>query len=108
MQAAKYFVKYFDTDNNAKVSLDEYWRRINADEELSKSAQASWKKKKNTGRKRDPGVGWILDFDNDGFVDMSEIDAAAELLEGDFSAIADWVQAKRKNETEPGKPKDEL
>jgi len=107
MLAAKYFVRYFDTDNNGKVSLDEYWRRISADEELSKSAQAS-KNKKNVGRKRDPGVGWILDFDNDGFVDMSETDAAADLLEGDSAAITEWVQAKRRNETESGNAKDEL
>lgn len=26
------------------------------------------KKTKEKGRKRDPGIGWILDFDNDGIV----------------------------------------
>ncbi len=38
-------------------------------------------KKKPHGRKRDPGIGWILDFNNDGIVTMEELDSADAILE---------------------------
>jgi len=39
-------------------------------------------KNKIEGRKRDPGLQWILDFNNDGIVSVQEMDNADKILEG--------------------------
>lgn len=74
--AAKYFVAYFDADGDGKVSALEYVRRMNEDEERAKGVA-----KRPEGRKRDPGVAWILDFNNDGVVTMEEMDRAPEVFQ---------------------------
>jgi hypothetical protein len=42
-------------------------------------------KTKQNGRKRDPNVAWILDFNNDGIVSMEEIEAADTILQNEPS-----------------------
>ncbi len=50
-------------------------KRMNEDtKEMSRGG------KKPKGRKRDPDVGWILDFNNDGVVTFEEVDNAPEIL----------------------------
>lgn len=45
--------------------------------EIKKEAQ------KFEGLKREPGFGWILDFNNDGYVSVAEMDAADQVLQGE-------------------------
>uniref|UniRef100_A0A915B1N1 peptidylprolyl isomerase n=1 Tax=Parascaris univalens TaxID=6257 RepID=A0A915B1N1_PARUN len=77
--AAKYYIKYFDADGDGKVDLKEF--RAIMERDLATMA-ANKPEKKIEGRKRDPGIAWILDFNNDGIVSVQENDRAAEVLEG--------------------------
>ncbi|CDW54779.1 FKBP type peptidyl prolyl cis trans [Trichuris trichiura] len=81
-EMALYFVRYFDSDNDEKVSLSEYERKIAADIRLMEERRKS----RVSGRQRDPSVGWILDFNGDGFVDYNELTAAKEIFHGGFNA----------------------
>ncbi|KHJ74884.1 hypothetical protein OESDEN_25500 [Oesophagostomum dentatum] len=74
--AVKYYIKYFDVNGDDVVDEKEFIRVMDRDEAAIKLS-----KSKAKGRKRDPGVAWILDFDNDGIVSYKEIDNAPELLE---------------------------
>lgn len=101
--ASKYFVKYFDSNEDNKVDLPEYESKMNSDEKEMNKISA---KDKPQGRKRDPGLGWILDFNNDGIVTMAELDAAPELLEKGPGSVDEWLESQR-NSTK-FKSKDEL
>jgi hypothetical protein len=49
-----------------------------------KQKQVATKKKsteKSVKRHRDPGVAWILDFNNDGFVSYEESDGADQIIQ---------------------------
>lgn len=39
------------------------------------------KDKSKNGRSRDPGVAWILDFNNDGTVSYEELDSADQVIQ---------------------------
>ncbi len=79
---AKYFIAYFDGDGNKKVSLAEYEEKIKSDQRKMSAVR-----KKPDGRRRDPGVGWILDFNNDGIVSRNELDRAPDVLEAGPEAL---------------------
>ncbi|VDK72721.1 unnamed protein product [Litomosoides sigmodontis] len=78
--AAKYYIRYFDVDGNGKVDLKEFRRVMERDMAAMAAAKSD---KKIEGRKRDPSIAWILDFNNDGIVSLAEIDGADEILEGE-------------------------
>jgi len=101
--ASKYFVEYFDSNEDNKVDLQEYQNKMESDEKEMNKISA---KNKPQGRKRDPGLGWILDFNNDGIVTMSELDAAPNLFEKGPSSVHEWLEAQS-NSTK-FKSKDEL
>ena len=46
-----------------------------------KTMEAKKNTKPKKGRLRDPGLAWILDFDNDGVVTYEENDEAADRIE---------------------------
>ncbi|CCD62100.1 peptidylprolyl isomerase [Caenorhabditis elegans] len=71
--AAGYYIKYFDVNGDGIVTEVEWLKIMDRDEKLIND-----KKTKEKGRKRDPGIGWILDFDNDGIVSYKENDEAAD------------------------------
>lgn len=77
--ASKYYVKYFDANGDGKVDLSEFKAVMQRDQATMSSTPKS---RKPDGRKRDPGIGWILDFNNDGIVTLEEMDSAAEVFEG--------------------------
>lgn len=52
--------------------------------ESAKALRTKSNTKKN-GRKRDPNVAWILDFNNDGIVSMDEIEAADTIIQNEPS-----------------------
>jgi len=90
--AVRYYIKYFDANHDNKVDSEEFERvmqRDLAEMEAAKAKQTeiSTKKKRNerneksSKRGRDPGVAWILDFDNDGVVSYDELDSADQILQ---------------------------
>ncbi|KAI1731618.1 FKBP-type peptidyl-prolyl cis-trans isomerase domain-containing protein [Ditylenchus destructor] len=94
--AAKYYIKYFDANGDGKVDLTEFdqvLRRDMATMAASKSVAEQKKKgekSKVEGRKRDPGLAWVLDFNNDGIVSVQEMDAADQVLEGEPSILPNF------------------
>ncbi|CAI4230939.1 unnamed protein product [Auanema sp. JU1783] len=78
--AARYYVKYFDIDGDGKVSRDEFKTIMDRDEKIM---DAITKNKKISGRQRDPGFAWILDFNNDGIITMEEDNEADTKLTDD-------------------------
>ncbi|CAJ0594237.1 unnamed protein product [Cylicocyclus nassatus] len=74
--AVRYYIKYFDANGDGSIDLLEFKKVMERDE-----AEMLQKKSKAKGRKRDPGVAWILDFDNDGIASYKEVDDAPDLLE---------------------------
>ncbi|KAK0426503.1 hypothetical protein QR680_009741 [Steinernema hermaphroditum] len=84
VHAARYYVKYFDVDGDGNVSLDEFKFIMERDQEKMDEAERQERIPKD-GRKRDPGLAWILDFNNDGVVTVAEMDGAADALEGEPS-----------------------
>lgn len=82
-------MKYFDKNGDNKVSKLEYSARIKEDELKMKNVV-----KKPAGRKRDPGVTWVLDFNNDGVVTYDEADAAVDILEGGEQALQDFLDSQ--------------
>ncbi|CAD6194805.1 unnamed protein product [Caenorhabditis auriculariae] len=79
VSAAKYYIKYFDVNGDGKVEKREWLVVMRRDEDLMASRTDLSSKEK--GRRRDPGVAWILDFNNDGVVSYKEVDEADELIE---------------------------
>ncbi|VDD96216.1 unnamed protein product [Enterobius vermicularis] len=79
VDAAKYYIKYFDADGDEKVNVKEF-RAVFERDMASMASHA--KEKKPEGRRRDPGIGWILDFNNDGVVSIEENIQADEVLKG--------------------------
>ncbi|EFO25828.2 FKBP-type peptidyl-prolyl cis-trans isomerase-33 [Loa loa] len=78
--AARYYIRYFDVDRSGRVDLMEF-RQVMERDMAVMAAVASGKKPE--GRKRDPSIAWIVDFNNDGIVSVSEIDRADEILQGE-------------------------
>lgn len=74
--AVKYYIRYFDIDGNGDVDEEEFVKVMMRDEVVMEQSESNEK-----GRKRDPGVGWILDFNNDGIASYKEVDDAPSLLE---------------------------
>ncbi|XGW21167.1 hypothetical protein V3C99_004261 [Haemonchus contortus] len=74
--AVKYYMRYFDVNGDGEIDEDEFTKVMMRDEAAMEKAQT-----KEKGRKRDPGVAWILDFNNDGIVSYKEMDDAPDLLE---------------------------
>ncbi|VDP07130.1 unnamed protein product [Soboliphyme baturini] len=74
--AARYFIQYFDANNDDRVERLEYVERMEKDLTIVKKKQSNVK-----GRRRDPDVMWILDFDADGIVSVEEIGKAAQVIE---------------------------
>ncbi|VBB25449.1 unnamed protein product [Acanthocheilonema viteae] len=78
--AAKYYIRYFDIDGNGRIDLKEFRRVMGRDMAIMAAVASD---KKVEGRKRDPSIAWILDFNNDGIVSVTEIDQADEILQGE-------------------------
>ncbi|UMM13984.1 hypothetical protein L5515_001991 [Caenorhabditis briggsae] len=76
VSAANYYIKYFDGNGDGNVTESEWLKTMDRDQKLMNES-----KTKEKGRKRDPGIGWILDFDNDGIVSYKENDEADEKFE---------------------------
>ncbi|CAL2028094.1 unnamed protein product [Caenorhabditis brenneri] len=77
VSAASYYIKYFDINGDGEVSESEWLKIMDRDQKLMNASE----KAKEKGRKRDPGIGWILDFNNDGIVSYKENDEADEKFE---------------------------
>ncbi|KAJ1360243.1 hypothetical protein KIN20_019171 [Parelaphostrongylus tenuis] len=76
VSAVKYYIRYFDINKDGEIDEEEFTKVMKRDETFMERT-----KSKAKGRKRDPGLAWILDFDNDGVVSYEEVDSAPELLE---------------------------
>ncbi|KAM3721452.1 Peptidyl-prolyl cis-trans isomerase FKBP10 [Dirofilaria immitis] len=76
--AARYYIRYFDIDGNKGIDLKEFHQVMKRD--ITEMAAVA-NDKKLEGRKRDPSIAWILDFNNDGIVSIPEIDRADEILQ---------------------------
>ncbi|TKR92356.1 hypothetical protein L596_007027 [Steinernema carpocapsae] len=82
VHAARYYIKYFDVNEDEKITFEEFKTITQRDEEKMDEAERQGKLPQDS-RKRDPGLGWILDFNSDGVVSVAEMDSAAEALEGE-------------------------
>nr|CAD2202069.1 unnamed protein product [Meloidogyne enterolobii] len=78
--ASKYYIKYFDANNDGIIDISEFKYIFERDLSIMESKRKN--KNKIEGRKRDPGLQWILDFNNDGIVSVQEMDNADKILEG--------------------------
>jgi hypothetical protein len=58
-------------------------KRDMAEMDAAKAKQQLDKSKKKSTRGRDPGVAWVLDFDNDGVVSYEEMDTADQIFHND-------------------------
>lgn len=76
VSAASYYIKYFDVNGDENITETEWMKIMERDQKLMNDS-----KTKEKGRKRDPGIGWILDFNNDGIVSYKENDKADEKFE---------------------------
>lgn len=67
------------------MDFDEFEKVMQRDQtemEAAKETQIATKDSKKGGKRgRDPGVAWILDFNNDGIVSYDELDSADQLLQ---------------------------
>uniref|UniRef100_A0A915LHZ0 peptidylprolyl isomerase n=1 Tax=Meloidogyne javanica TaxID=6303 RepID=A0A915LHZ0_MELJA len=77
--ASKYYIKYFDANNDGIINIYEFKYIFKRDMSIMKSKRKN--KEKIEGRKRDPGLQWILDYNNDGIVTVQEIDNADKIFE---------------------------
>ncbi|KAE9548135.1 hypothetical protein FO519_008651 [Halicephalobus sp. NKZ332] len=103
VQAAKYYIKYFDIDKNDKVDFSEFKKVMERDlakmEIAAKSktevqVKKSKEKKEKEGRKRDPGFAWILDFNNDGIVSVEESESADQVFQDDPAILPIFEDGK--------------
>ncbi|KAK6106821.1 FKBP-type peptidyl-prolyl cis-trans isomerase family protein [Brugia pahangi] len=84
VNAARYYIRYFDVDRNGRIDSMEFRRVMERDMAVMAAVASD---KKLEGRKRDPSIAWILDFNNDGIVSVSEIDRADEILQGEPAVL---------------------
>ncbi|ETN85691.1 hypothetical protein NECAME_06311 [Necator americanus] len=68
ISAVKYYVKYFDINGDGIVDEKEFIRVMERDQATMDQSKSNAK-----GRKRDPGVAWILDFNNDGIASYTPL-----------------------------------
>lgn len=78
--AVNYYLKYFGANKDGQISLEQFKEVMNRDIKEMESKEDT---KKPKGRKRDPGVAWILDVDNDGVVSYDENDSADALVQSE-------------------------
>ncbi|KRX76530.1 Uncharacterized protein T06_12854 [Trichinella sp. T6] len=83
-EMAKYFIDYFADNSEKTVSKQQYESRMSADLKLAGS-----KKTKAGGSRREPGLGWIFDFDNDGSVTYDELSKASMIFKSGYAAFRD-------------------
>uniref|UniRef100_A0A915HVU0 peptidylprolyl isomerase n=1 Tax=Romanomermis culicivorax TaxID=13658 RepID=A0A915HVU0_ROMCU len=98
--AAEYFIKYFDKNGDQKVNSKEYESKMEMDIKIMKnkaSPSENGKSKIKKSRKRDPGLAWILDFDNDGWTTDDELDTAPEILAMDPAKAGTFLEQQRQN-----------
>uniref|UniRef100_A0AC35U933 Peptidylprolyl isomerase n=1 Tax=Rhabditophanes sp. KR3021 TaxID=114890 RepID=A0AC35U933_9BILA len=81
IQAAKYYIKYFDQNNDGHVDLSEYTNTINRDQGEINEAKSKKREGKIVGIRREPGLWWILDLNNNGFIENEEIQKAYHVFE---------------------------
>ncbi|KAI6233047.1 Peptidylprolyl isomerase [Aphelenchoides fujianensis] len=89
--AVRYYIKYFDANRDGKIDYSEFQRVMQRDLDQMEEAKASRTEvadskaaqAKGAGKQRgrDPGVAWILDFNNDGLVSFDEQDTADRVLQ---------------------------
>uniref|UniRef100_A0A0K0E3I2 peptidylprolyl isomerase n=1 Tax=Strongyloides stercoralis TaxID=6248 RepID=A0A0K0E3I2_STRER len=80
--AGKYFIKYFDINKNDKIEKDEYIKIMKRDMvEMENSKPIRDKKGEIVGGRREPGFGWILDHNNDGYIQPQENYEADKIFE---------------------------
>uniref|UniRef100_A0A0N4ZVC6 peptidylprolyl isomerase n=1 Tax=Parastrongyloides trichosuri TaxID=131310 RepID=A0A0N4ZVC6_PARTI len=80
--AGKYFIKYFDINKDNKVDIKEYILVMQRDLNDMKKANPIKDKKGNiVGSRREPGFSWILDHNNDGYVQPQENYEADKIFE---------------------------
>ncbi|VIO97301.1 Uncharacterized protein BM_BM1836 [Brugia malayi] len=84
VNAARYYIRYFDVDRNGRIDSMEFRQVMERDMAVMAAVASD---KKLEGRKRDPSIAWILDFNNDGIVSVSEIDRADEILQGEPAVL---------------------
>lgn len=89
--AAKYFIRYYDRNGDRKVSIQEYREKTAEDEQKIKSIRS----KKPEGRRRDPGIMGLLDFNLDGIVTRTETDSAPEIFENKGGKIEDILEKNK-------------
>lgn len=99
------FLRYFDVNSNGIVEASEFARVFRRDLAAMEAARKTnsgksftkknffkkillghcllGRKKKSQGilRKRDPGLGWVMDFNNDGTVEPDEVEEAPKTME---------------------------
>uniref|UniRef100_A0A183BNW3 peptidylprolyl isomerase n=1 Tax=Globodera pallida TaxID=36090 RepID=A0A183BNW3_GLOPA len=81
--AVRYYVKYFDVNGDGKVELEEFrrvFRRDLAEMTTLREKSEIGRNTFGTGRKRDPGLAWVLDFNNDGIVTAEELNSADRMI----------------------------
>uniref|UniRef100_A0A0K0G0V8 peptidylprolyl isomerase n=1 Tax=Strongyloides venezuelensis TaxID=75913 RepID=A0A0K0G0V8_STRVS len=80
--AGKYFIKYFDINQNSKIEENEYSQIMKRDmNAMKKSNPIRDKKGEIVGKKREPGFEWILDHNNDGYIQPQENFEADKIFE---------------------------
>ncbi|KAI6203449.1 Peptidylprolyl isomerase [Aphelenchoides besseyi] len=82
--AVRYYIKYFDVNRDGKIDYTEFEKVMQRDldeMENAKHSGAVESKQSKKQRGRDPGVAWILDFNNDGVVSFDEQDSADHVLQ---------------------------
>lgn len=71
-------------NRDGKVQLDELkrvFRRDLAAMEKARKVRIRNPSKNNADRKRDPGLAWVLDLNNDGMVSTEELEEAVEVVQ---------------------------
>ena len=61
---------------------------------MEEAAKARKRSKMEDGRKRDPGLAWILDFNNDGIVSVQEMESADQVFQGEPAVLPKFGDGK--------------